>query len=128
MKSTKNLNKLEKLVAGKSGWLEKAKKREKNEVWLDRSFKIALNVLRSLRDQNMSQKELAEKMGVTPQHINKIVKGQENLSLETISKLETALGIELISIPSIKTPATKKHHHSLSVQGTRNKKSKPASA
>lgn len=127
MKSTKNLDKLKKLVAGESGWLEKAKKRVENEAWLDRSFKIALSVLCSLRDQNMSQKELAEKMGVTPQHVSKIVKGQENLSLETISKLEAALGIELISVAVLKTRATKNQDH-FSVPGTKNKKPKSASA
>jgi ribosome-binding protein aMBF1 (putative translation factor) len=35
-------------------------------------------------------------MKVSPQQINKIVKGQENLTLETISKLEIALNIQLI--------------------------------
>jgi plasmid maintenance system antidote protein VapI len=35
-------------------------------------------------------------MQVSPQHINKIVKGQENLTLETITNLELALGIKII--------------------------------
>jgi len=39
-------------------------------------------------------------MGVTPQYINKIVKGKENLTLETIAKIEKALGITLIEVPS----------------------------
>jgi len=41
---------------------------------------------------------LADKMEVSAQYINKIVKGSENLSLETISKLENALGIQLIEV------------------------------
>ncbi len=35
-------------------------------------------------------------MNVSPQQISKIVKGQENLTLETISNLEIALGIQII--------------------------------
>ena len=38
-------------------------------------------------------------MGVSAQYINKIVKGSENLSLETISKIERALNIRLIEVP-----------------------------
>lgn len=44
----------------------------------------------------LSQKQLAERMDVSPQQISKIVKGQENLTLETISNLEIALGIQII--------------------------------
>jgi plasmid maintenance system antidote protein VapI len=50
----------------------------------------------------MNQRKLAELMGVTPQHISKIVKGQENLTLETIGKLSEALQIELVDFPKIK--------------------------
>ena len=81
-----------------SGWLEKAHWREENEAWLEKSALIAIKILRAIRDQGTSQKELADKMGVSAQYVNKIVKGNENLSLETISKLEAALGIKLIEI------------------------------
>ena len=51
----------------------------------------------------MSQKKLADKMGVSPQYINKVVKGKENLTLETITKIEQILGIILINVPSSET-------------------------
>ena len=82
-----------------SGWRKKAKWRKENRAWLKRSQAIALRVLRTLRSRKMSQKELAEMMGVTPQHISKIVKGKENLTLETIAKLEAALGSSLMVVP-----------------------------
>lgn len=89
-----NLEKLNKIISDKkSTWLEDAKWREENEAWLSRSFNIALRVLNTLRSKRMTQKELADKMKVTPQFINKVVKGQENLSMETIAKLEAALEI-----------------------------------
>lgn len=37
-------------------------------------------------------------MGVSPQQISKIVKGNENLTLETIVKLEKCLGAKLIEV------------------------------
>jgi ribosome-binding protein aMBF1 (putative translation factor) len=85
---------------GISGWLDDAKYRIENEKWLKHSQAIALRILRTLRAKNVSQKELAEKIGVSPQQVNKIVKGRENLTLETISKLEGALDIVLLMLPS----------------------------
>lgn len=82
-----------------SGWKEKALQRQENEKWLEKSAAIALKVLRELRMKSLSQKELAEKMNVSAQYINKLVKGRENLSLDTICKLEEALDITLFSVP-----------------------------
>ena len=82
-----------------SGWLKDAQWRTENRAWLKHSQAIALRILRTLRAKNVSQKELAEKIGVSPQQVNKIVKGRENLTLETIAKLETALGIVLLTLP-----------------------------
>ncbi|MBN8652682.1 MAG: helix-turn-helix transcriptional regulator [Cytophagales bacterium] len=94
-----NLEKLNKIISTqKSTWQQEATWRNENEEWLSQSFDIAMLVLDTLREKKMTQKELAEKMKVSPQFINKIVKGQENLSLETISKLRSALGIKLIEV------------------------------
>jgi len=92
-----NLEKLNKIISSqKSTWQEEARWREENEEWLSLSFDIAVRVLDTLKAKKMTQKELAEKMKVSPQFINKIVKGQENnLSLETIGKLSRALGLKL---------------------------------
>ena len=46
----------------------------------------------------MTQKELAEKMEVSPVYIGRLLKGGENLTLETICKLQKVLGQDLISI------------------------------
>lgn len=93
-----NLNeKLEKLTTkDPSTWLEKAEWRRQNRGWLRKSANIALKVLGELRHRGMTQRELAEKMGMSAQQVNKIVKGQENLTLETIDKLERALNIQLL--------------------------------
>lgn len=93
-------NKLKQIeVKDGSGWLEDAKYRKVNRAWLRKSQSIALRILNTLDDKGMQQKELANLMDVSPQQISKIVKGQQNLTLETISKLEKVLGIVLFEIP-----------------------------
>jgi ribosome-binding protein aMBF1 (putative translation factor) len=79
-----------------SDWKAKAKYRRDNRDWLKKSAAIAVRVLDALKAQNLSQKELAERMSISPQQISKIAKGEENLTLETISNLEIALGIQII--------------------------------
>ena len=81
-----------------SKWLEEADYRFENKAWLQKTQAIALKILRSLRSQGMSQKDLAEKLNVSPQMVNQWVKGSENFTLETISKIEHALGVELINV------------------------------
>ena len=83
-----------------SNYLQNAKFRIENKKWLSYSSNIALRVLAALEEsEEMTQKSLAEKVGVSPQYINKVLKGQENLSLQTIAKLSEALNIELITFP-----------------------------
>lgn len=91
----KELSVLEKQEV-KTEWREKAQWRRENRRWLRYSGFIALTVLNRLDEQKMSQKELAEKMNCSPQYISKLLKGSENLTLDTISKLEECLHLDLI--------------------------------
>lgn len=59
---------------------------------------VALRVLEALEKNNMTQSDLADKLGVSRQHVSKIVKGEENFSFATIEKLENALDIELMTV------------------------------
>lgn len=89
---------MEQLSIKESSWIEKAQQRTDNYLWLSRSRIIALQILRKLRETGTSQKELADRMGVFPQQVNKWIKGKENFTLETIGRIEEALGIELIEV------------------------------
>ena len=92
--------KIEKIaVDDTSGWLEKARYRRANRGWLRKSQGIAIRVLSVLDEKGMQQKELAKAMNVSPQQVSKIVRGKENLTLQTISKLEQVLGISLFEVP-----------------------------
>lgn len=79
-----------------STWREEAEWRRDNWSWLRHSQRIAVKVLLRMRELKLTQKALAERMGCTQQYVSKIVKGKENMSLDTLSKLEDALGICLI--------------------------------
>jgi DNA-binding XRE family transcriptional regulator len=84
-------------------WLQKANYRKSNKKWLGYSRKIALRILAAMEDiPKMTQKSLAKSLDVSPQHINKIIKGQENLTLQTIAKFSDILGVELIAFPAFK--------------------------
>lgn len=99
MKDQDRINHVKSLVSNQpSGWREKAEFRKANRGWLKRSAEIAVRILSELRSKGISQAELARMMDVTPQQITKLVKGQENLTLETIGKIEVALNINLINI------------------------------
>lgn len=58
---------------------------------------IAMKILDKMEETGMTQKAMAEKIGCSQQYVSRILKGQENLSLETISKIETALDAQLIT-------------------------------
>ena len=81
--------------------LEKIKWRIANRQWLWVSQDIALDILEKLDVLGWTQKDLAEKMGVSPQYVNKLVRGSENLTLETIVKLQTILDIIMIRFRAI---------------------------
>ena len=98
-----------------SKWREQAEYRQRNRKWLKRSQKIALTILARLDEMHIKQKELAEKMGVSAQYVNKVLKGNENLSLETIDKFENILGIELISVQNYSQKISTTHHRILSL-------------
>lgn len=57
---------------------------------------IAVLMSRRMSELGMTQRMLAEKMNCTQQYISKMLKGQKNMSLETICKIENTLGIEII--------------------------------
>ena len=85
-----------------STWLTDAEFRMKNK-WLNYSSKIALRILSAIEEKkDFSQSKLADLLSVSPQQISKIIKGKENLTLETIYNLSQALNVELISFPEYK--------------------------
>ena len=79
-----------------STWREEAEWRRDNWSWLRHSQRIAVKVLLQMKRLDLTQNALAERMDCSQQYVSKILKGRENMSLDTLSKLENALGICLI--------------------------------
>lgn len=79
-----------------SRWREDAQWRRDNEYWLKYARYITLQVLRAMDDQSITQVELAKRMGCTQQYVSHLLKGSSNMTLETIARLENALGIDLV--------------------------------
>lgn len=79
-------------------WKDLAVSELENRNWMDRSAAIAVTILDRLNTQNHNRTWLADQIGVSRQYLSKVLKGRENLTLGTISKLETALGMEILEV------------------------------
>ena len=84
-----------------SKWRENAEWRMANKSWLRYSQLIAMMMLDRMEELHMSQKQLSELMGCSQQYVSKVLKGQENLSLETLSKIEQCLNLQIIVEPEL---------------------------
>ena len=96
-----NLNRL-KEVAKQASEKERevAKFRDENRDWLLKSSLIALEIHRYLRLNGMTQSQLADKLGISPAMVTKLLSGKENMSLKTICGIERVIQYELLKIPS----------------------------
>lgn len=81
-----------------STWCVEEKKLQyaKAKGWLPYSRKIAIKIALAMKQQNLSRQDVAERMECSPQYVSRLLKGEENLSLETICKLENALNIAIL--------------------------------
>ncbi|MBR5983140.1 MAG: helix-turn-helix transcriptional regulator [Bacteroidales bacterium] len=75
---------------------EERRRQAKADGWLQYSRKIAIKIALAMKQQNLSRQDVAERMGCSPQYVSRLLKGEENLSLETIYKLEKALNISIL--------------------------------
>lgn len=80
--------------------LAEAEYRKKNWDWLEKSALIALDIHAYLRKNDITKQEFAKMLGVTPAQVTKLLSGKENLGLKTISKIESVLQMDLVSIPN----------------------------
>ncbi len=70
--------------------------RKANKLWLRYSQHVAMMMLDRMEESGLKQKDLAERMGCSQQYVSKILKSHEDLSIETICKIEEALDLELL--------------------------------
>ena len=77
-------------------WKEEALQEQSRYYWQRYSYGIAIKSRKRMKDLGMTQKELAEKMNCSQQYVSTLLKGQENLTLETIAKLESVLNLDFL--------------------------------
>jgi transcriptional regulator with XRE-family HTH domain len=86
------------LVTGESPETSKKnKERIAKRAMLRESQKTAIKVLEKLDELDWTQKDLAERMGVSPQYVSKMLKGKENFTLETLVSLQEILDIPIFA-------------------------------
>ena len=72
--------------------------RDNVKIELDMSFALADKIDMILREKNISQKQLAKKMGKTEAEISQWLGGTHNSTLRTIAKISDALEVKLLTI------------------------------
>lgn len=93
-KATEFLNNNQSATSSK--WREAAEWRRKNEKWLKYSRVITMKTMQAMDKQSVTQSILAKRMGCSQQYVSNLLKGSSNMTLETISRIERALDIDLI--------------------------------
>ncbi|KDS68706.1 helix-turn-helix family protein [Parabacteroides distasonis str. 3999B T(B) 4] len=72
--------------------------RKENEAWFEWSRNIALSLVEYMESNGLNRNGLAERLGVSPQYISKILSGKVNFSFKSIAELEQKLNIKLLDV------------------------------
>lgn len=65
-------------------------------LWMH-SLDLSISICSRMEELGLTKKELAEKAGMKPSGLSRIISGEQNMTLSTIAKLEHALGIRFDS-------------------------------
>jgi transcriptional regulator with XRE-family HTH domain len=75
---------------------------EEVKIFVKRYTDIVVRIHELMQLKGLTQKDLADRMDKKPSEINKWLKGNHNLTLKTIAKLEAELGGTIIYTASSK--------------------------
>jgi transcriptional regulator with XRE-family HTH domain len=76
------------------------------EIFVDWYADLVVRINQLLRENDISKKELAEKMDKSPSEISKWLSGEHNFTLRSLAKLSAELGEPLLEVPKKKAQAT----------------------
>lgn len=76
------------------------------EIFVDWYADLVVRINQLLRENDISKKELAEKMDKKPSEISKWLNGEHNFTLRSLAKLSAELGEPLLEVPKRKPHAT----------------------
>ena len=71
---------------------------EEQKAEYELTFGIAERISEVLKGKNLTKKELAQKLHKKESEISKWLTGRHNFTMQTIAKIETALGCKLVNI------------------------------
>ena len=78
-------------------FVAEARWRQENEIWLRMSRSVALSLVDYMQENNLSRADLAGELGVSAQYLSRILSGTENLSLKSVAKIESRLGVSCLT-------------------------------
>lgn len=70
---------------------------KENETWLRWSRNVATTIINYMQQNHLTRADVAEKLGVSPQYVSKILSGTVNFSFKTVAELQTKLGINCLA-------------------------------
>jgi len=73
--------------------------------YVQRQVDISDRIYQLLKENNMTQKDLAVKMDKKESFVSRILCGDGNPTLKTLVEFEVALGADVIKIPLLESPA-----------------------
>ena len=79
-----------------SRFVASATARLENESWLRWSRQVAISLIDYMGTNSINRTELAERLGVSPQYISRLLSGHENLSLKSLANINERLGINVL--------------------------------
>lgn len=74
---------------------ENATWRKENKTWLEWACNIALSLVEYMEFNGLNRNGLAERLGVSPQYVSKILSGKVNFSFKSIAELKQKPGIKV---------------------------------
>lgn len=80
---------------GKS-WRARAEWRRANRGWLRVSARIAVAVLDAMEKSGTDRESLREAAGLSGEQMERILSGREDFTVDTIRRLESALGTAIV--------------------------------
>jgi len=85
------------------------------EIFVDWYADLVVRINQLLRENDITKKELADRMDKKPSEISKWLNGEHNFTLRSLAKLSAELGEPLMEVPKRKSNATFSHCYSRSV-------------
>jgi transcriptional regulator with XRE-family HTH domain len=76
-----------------------AKGKPENKQFVNKNLDIVEQIVAILNERNMSQRDLAQRLGKSEAEVSRMLSGLHNLTLKTLTRLEVALGEDIFTTP-----------------------------